>query len=694
MNIVDLQNQRVRFGFERKTGSLIVMENRATGRNYLTDPARGRLFRILCPNPHWSSRYADSQDAPAPSFSKTDGRLTIRYPSLRAKDGPVNIAATVTVELPDDQPEALFQLEIVNRGKERTHDIRFPWIAGWKGFAGPGQDRAHAGIVPIDPYPGDPRCMPTTFTGNHRRSFCSYADAMLLPFVDLSGGGQGLSYICYQNPPRIGGVAFENLDRNLFALCWSFAWAHFPFVKTGESWRSPWIGVGVHRGDWKATADRFRKWLDTWWRPALRRPRMLQKRIGMQIIELRQFDGGPLHRHRDLPRIAADGRRYGVRDLCIFDPLTSLYMHPGRAGRFWKEFDPSQSLNDLRRGLRRVRKQGTHTSLLVNYRLFNANTNAFRHRVADIGMRSLYGSPQCWDYTHCSAHHSRATGNQFLSREGYIMCPRSNHLRSLARRITRQTIDLGFDSIFIDMTYETLACFADHHGHAAPDDTLGAWKEIIQRITASVHRKKADSYVFGENAEISVMQHLDLNFNWFWGVYSPEIIRYTLPEVALVWPVDRQAFVLNRAFIMGFLIGLSTGEVEETLADHPEWGRRVAQLGRLKKRCARYLVEGRFQDRIGLESEHAAAFVHEAPDGIAVTVADAEPKNNRDRTITLTVDPRRLGRRATGSGTLHRPDGRREAGGEWLKDGRVRLKMKLPALEVAIWTIPCAKRKT
>jgi len=58
-----LENGLVRFAFDRTTGSIAGTTDRTTGQQHIGDPARGRLFRVVCPGELWMSRYADSHQA-------------------------------------------------------------------------------------------------------------------------------------------------------------------------------------------------------------------------------------------------------------------------------------------------------------------------------------------------------------------------------------------------------------------------------------------------------------------------------------------------------------------------------------------------------------------------------------------------------------------------------------------------------
>ncbi|MFH1007461.1 MAG: DUF6259 domain-containing protein [Candidatus Latescibacterota bacterium] len=679
MSIISLENGLVRFVFDKQTGSLMEMDDLATGRRNVADSAHGRFFRVVCPSEIWMSRHADSHEADPPEIASEPGRLTIRYPALRAMDGPMPISATVTVELPPGKSEARFGIEIANGCADRVHEVRFPWLAVWTRT----DDKALWGTCPAKPYPSDPETFAYNLMGSHRRSFNNYA-GMMLPFFDLSGEDGGISYICYQERPSLGGVSIENLDPEPNGFLGSFSWVHFPFIPPGETWRSPVIGIGVHSGDWHATADRFREWMDGWWK-APQAPKRLRESIGFQTIQIRTFDGVPIHRFEDIPKLAADGMKYGVSDLCIWDPIAGVYLRPDD-GDFWEEFDPSQSIDDLRAGLAEARRTGCNVSTLVNYRLIRGNSSLYRKIGDDQVQRTSYGSPVIEDWSTCTARHvSFNTG--YLGREGRVLCQRSPGFRERAMAITKATMELGFTSLFIDQAFDCNPCFAEHHGHVSPSDTYEAAVEWSAEAARMVRSRDLEAYVIGENCDVFQSQEINVSWYWGWSAAASQVMRYTIPEAMLCWVIDHQPVELNRAFAQGFLVAFTTSMAEQSLEVYPEFGARVAQLAKLRKQTADFIAHGRFRDNVGLQVKDVIAYVYTSPQGLGVTVAETE---NRARRACVVLDPTVLGRGNPQRGTLCRQDGSTSPAGRVLPDGRIELELELPALEVAVWTVPCA----
>jgi hypothetical protein len=333
--------------------------------------------------------------------------------------------------------------------------------------------------------------------------------------------------------------------------------------------------------------------------------------------------------------------------------------------------------------LRAAKALGVNVSPLVNFRLICRNSEVYRRLSEDLVQRGIYGTPMTEEWSHYRYNFANF-GPVYLVRDGRALCLRSEAVRSRSLDIVRQTLDLGFTSLFIDQPFDSNPCFAGHHQHRSPDDTHEAVVEWCGQAGALVRARNAAAYTIGENTDVFGMAEIDLSFCWVQP--APEVIRYTLPEALQCWVVDRQPEILNRGFALGFLLALTTHELTQTLTEYPSLGRRVAQLARLKKRCAEFIVDGKFRDQTGLKIENAIAYVYDAPCGLAVIIADVD---NKSRRVQLTLDPKKLGKGEIGPSTLHHQNGSRARAGHRLRDGRVRLETKLSPLEVAVWTIPC-----
>ena len=131
-------------------------------------------------------------------------------------------------------------------------------------------------------------------------------------------------------------------------------------------------------------------------------------------------------------------------------------------------------------------------------------------------------------------------------------------------------------------------------------------------------------------------------------------------------------------------MAFTSGKLEKTLDDYPEFGRRVAQLKALRVQCADFVAEGRFCDKLGLEVKNTLAYVYESPKGVGIVMADTQ---NKTQKVRMVLNPARVGHGQAKPGMLYRQDGSSSPAGKIRSDGRLCLEFTLPALEVAIWGV-------
>jgi hypothetical protein len=678
--MVLLENDIVLFGFDSTSGRLVKMLDKRSGREHIHRDDGGRLFRVVCPSATWLSRYADA-DASAPPVATLDvDRLTLHYDRLQAADGPLNVAVTVDVHLPDGAEEARFGLTVQNNGPDVIHEVRYPWIGGWESYGGPGEDRALIGCHPIDPHSAEGTDLSYNIGGANRRNFYSLVYTML-PFADISGPGAGISYICYSKSPIFGGFVTEHLDQNPDVTNWSLSWVSSPFLQPGETWTSVEIGIGVHSGDWHTTADRYREFMDTWWTGSQASARVRES-IGFQVLMARSFDGLSIAPFSDLPRIAESGKKYGVEDLCVWDSTAALYLRPDD-GTFWEQYDPEQTLDDLREGITAAGQTGVNVSTLVNYRLIRENSSIYREIGDAMVQMGIHGSPINEDWSNISSSHA-SFRTDYLTRQGRVLCQKSEQFREMARSITDQTMQLGFTSLFIDQTFDLNPCFADNHGHMSPNDTPQAVIDWVSEVTERVRQVSPETYLIGENVDVFCLQYIDVNWVWNWESIAPEVMRYTIPESVICWVVDRQPRVLNRAFALGSFMALTTAELTGTLDEYPEYAEHVKSLAELRHKTADFIAHGRFRDTIGLESDGATTYIYKSDAGLAVVIANTE---DRKVDTHIAVDASALGSSVGPEGTLFRSDGTQQSVKAQDDGNGYGLDVSLPPYGVAIWAL-------
>jgi len=458
-----------------------------------------------------------------------------------------------------------------------------------------------------------------------RRGACQ-----LLPLMDWSDERGGLSYIKYEQHPSPHNLVYENPLHNREEVCVTWAWASYVFVEPGQTWTSCEFGVGVHQGDWHATADRFRHWLQGWWKPCDTPPAVREK-IGLFHIQTHGFSGEPYHEFSEMPAVARDAMKYGVRDLMIWDNTASVYYRPDR-GDFW-EMPPARR-RELKQALAAVRKLGCSVTSFVNWRLL-AERNRTWKELAPLAQKSIFGV-DVFGFP-CGTMDG---GNQ--RDPGYEMgthaaCCGADGYLPYARRILKRTMDLGFDVISMDQGSEWNYCLSREHGHASPWEAWARTYDWYAEATRTTRNRNHHAYTLAEIPDLYNTQRIDVWWKWLWGWQNPwnnhPMLRYVLPSaIPCVCIEENQRDVLAQAFAMGCFMAIAVRDMTGRLSEAPELAAQVKRLACLRKATAPFVSHGQFLDNRGLTVDGGRGYVFSSARGFAVTLA-----NDRSKKASLQV---------------------------------------------------------
>lgn len=672
-----LSNGLIKFDFDDATGSLCQIRDLKTGKEYLQDPRGYRLVKLIAPTAEYSTRPLYSHLAGAPRMQKKGDTLTISFPQVNDGGKATGISMRVKVRLPSGSPEAIFTLELRNDGPDMAQEVWFPWVGGHKIKSGDKLEKITAGRFQLSNFPGSFPTMRTHTFGRHHQRL-GFAGVCLLPMMDMSGPDGGLSYIRYENKPGYNALVFENESNDYVNACMSWAWASRPFLKTGQSWTSAEFGVGVHQGDWHATADRLRRYMEKWWKPSGMHP-SLREKIGLYHVQFRGFNGEHYNEFEALPDMARDCLKYGVSDICMWDVAAQVYLRPDRGG-FW-EMAPER-LTALKRALAECRELGCLVGPWVNFRLITEYTRIWKE-LEPYAVQSVYGKP-IMDNWPCSMNHA-VYQNALIEQAGHCLCQGSDGFRKFAFDLVERTMGLGFATLYIDQAAEWNSCMAKNHGHKTPDEAIVKTYAWFGEATRRVRELCQESYTVGELPDLYNTQSIDLWWDWGWRNTGSNVFRYLIPETMACWCIDEnERDVLSKAFAMGHFLAIATRDMTGRLSDEPTLARHIARLAKLRKATAPFVSHGRFLDNRGLSVENEDAYVFSSDAGLAVTMANGSATR---KMLKVTLKPEEAGSVPVGKGLLHIegaepvPISPTRRGGNWS------VEVKVPAYGAAIWTI-------
>jgi len=677
---IALDNGIIRLEFDKLTGNLVQLIDVGLWKKLLRDPRGNRLLKLVCSTTEIGSLAICSHESDQPRINQRDDRLEFFYPQLLENGNQTDISAKVTIRLPPSSWEATFTLELQNNGPILIHEVHFPWIGGWSGFAGPGVDQITVSTTRLAPYEAFPTMRAHSFKRHHMRRFIG-SEFKQAPLFDISGGGTGISYNLYTRVPRYAGLVIEDLSPDYQQTCLSWAWVSYPFLGSGDRWVSPEVGMGVHRGDWHETADRLRRSMQKWWLPPST-PQRLRESMAIHHIQFTGHDGEFYHNFSEIPAIASDCMRYGVNDLCVWDQQAQLYVRHKEDNGWW-DYSPEKK-EALIQGVADARKLGCHVTAWLDYMYFTERSSLFGEFKDEV-LRSFYGKPLTQPYSRIGMEHANYL-DETLEKGAHILCDCSPKFQQVAYELTKQTLSFGFEGIFIDGATAWRLCHAKNHEHQSPDDTLEGCVRWIAEVSRMVKEHYPQGYLIGEGVDSFNNQTLDMYMSWWQPGDHTEVLQYVWPEILLSWGVDQNdRDVIPEIFIKNQILSTMTSNLDGCLSEHPEFAMHVARLARLRQDTKEFIAYGSFQDNKGLSIEGGIGHTYISEKGLAVAIGNPSLQGSR---IRIQFSPEALGYEPNLEGLLY-VEGIKPAriiADE--KDGTLEMDLVLPAYGSGVWCLP------
>lgn len=397
--------------------------------------------------------------------------------------------------------------------------------------------------------------------------------------------------------------------------------------------------IAPYRGTWHVAADRYRAWVDTWWR---RRPvpAWVRRSHGWQRLILRHQNGQILFRYDDLPRIHADGARAGLDTLFMFG------WWPGGMDRMYPHYEPDAELGGeqaLREGVERFQRQlGGHVICYASGRLADRAAPWYRQHGPALAVKRRSGIEVGDAYLFSNAAtYDRLHGSTELT----PICQACRPWAGLLHGLVDRAADLGCRAVFFDQlgTLEH-PCHDPAHGHAVPYLHQAADKRVLLDALQAHSRARHPDMALGiEIPSDCTAQYAD----FVHGVYLQsdiaredyrasgrrpattgfiELWRYLFPEVAISdRDIRDDEDLLRRANLVVLRGLLSDAEIHRcraTIAACPAYQEHLGRLNALRDRLSAWLVDGDYRDATGFDLDgDAEARLFRAGDGSVAVVA-------------------------------------------------------------------------
>jgi len=593
-------------GHELSSGPNRLVVDRDTGRiRSLTGGGRALIvdddgslgpFRLHVPLPDFEGHMIEGH-ATKPVITETSDGISLRYPSILGKRGPMDLHAEYTITAVGDGSFEL-QLTLRNNSEFTLPQVFFPWIGGFVRVDGD-DDQVTFGNGSFNPWKRwrqrSPREKVQFFKYQQRphyvvQPFYPYEESGrgsgLMKWLDIGGQSMGTSLYSKDTGAKaqfmlISAAGYGTSTTDL-------AWFFYPFVKPrGGEWTSPVYVLSPHEGDWHQGVLKFKEFTDPAFTPVDSSP-ALDETVGSQTlwISWHYQDWQDLrYRFEDIPAIAAEARQAGFRHMMLSRATALDFCLPHVVRT------PLGTDRELKAAIEKSRKLGVEIPLFVTCRIIRPDTIPEDQDKNEWWFMNEAGLPYPSNWTYDPHMIPTMPINQLGSRAGFVICAGSKRWREAYwNNLDRIGEKWGVHGLLFDIScaVEWGLCFNPLHGHR-PDEEVECLREVLSKTRSLLQERHGeDALLIGEGQWDVATQWLDYTWDWdpLSGPWTESFAPFHMafPRARRCCKTADDKALINRIFVSGYLIDLYLEEGGGRLGDYPELSAYFASLARFKKR--------------------------------------------------------------------------------------------------------------
>jgi hypothetical protein len=602
-----------------RNGNLEGVRWKAPQVELIGEPRLGENFRLLLPQPGYEANYFNSSNQDVSRFEVRPDGVTLVYDSLRNAREKLDVTVRYHIRAVAGRLE--FAIEVENRTELPLAEVYYGILGGQQGIGNRLETESLVPGLNVNLAPAlFTRFQPGGYGGGnlgvrHSVSSFTYPGAMTMSWIEIfnRAANLGLYYADHDPETRYSGLHLELRPFNKTAVIgdnWPTAadvpsgepigltmgWLKFPYTKKGIFRAGP-VVVQVHAGDWHAGSVLYRAWFDQHFL-VRRTPSWLRQEMAWQSVIISNSEDQVLYRFKDLPRLAADARKYGVTTFEI------LGWDIGGIDRGYPQYRPDPRLGsaeELRDALAEIKRMGVHPLLFANIQFADTATALFKEKLRQFAVQGrwaedlpLFG----WGEGTISARMDLTRSNMTL------ISPAHPEVRKLLADQFVDLVKLGAAGLQLDKTCVASMDF-NPRLPVAPDRSmtaglLAAFQDILTRCRAVDRSFALASEIWWDRAfplvDVSYVRMNEIDMN------SPAL-RYTFPEwTSTIFAENPGDFnVMNNGMRYGLVWAMAPRHYNDSL-DEPvtrPLAEYVKELIRMRARYKQVLFHGRFRDTIG-----------------------------------------------------------------------------------------------
>jgi hypothetical protein len=625
-----------------KSGDLIGVRWRNPDLEVIGEPQLGENFRIVLPQQGYEGNYFNSRDQKVSRVEVTPNGVLCTYDSLRNARETVPLAVRYRIQIAGEQIH--FSIEVDNPTDRKISEVMYGIVGGQQGIANRMDTES---LVPS----WTANLAPGLFSRFHGGGYgggnlgirydagaFTYPGTMQMGWMDVYNPKAGLGYY-YANQDVETRLTLLEVELRPFSRSASVqdswptradaqgepigittGWVNFPYVNHGTFRAGP-VALQVHNGDWHAASKIYRGWFDQHFKID-RPPDWLRKENAWQSIILSNSEDVVVHRFDELPKLAADAKKYGITTFEI------LGWDMGGIDRGYPQYRPNPRLGtpeEFKKALADIRALGVHPLIFSNVQFADTATPLFRDYLKQFAVEGRWAP----DLQLLGWGEGTISARSGLTRSYMtLVSPAHPEYRKFLIDQYLELVREGADGFQFDKTNSLAELDFNPHLPVSPDKSLPQGLiETFQELIPAARAINPNFSIASEAWFDRLLPYIDVTYMRMGTVdMDSTAFRYTFPEwTATIFgesPGDINP--MNNGMRYGLVWDLAPRHYNDS-ADEPltrPLAEYVSDLIRIRKEFGDLLFFGRFNDMLG-------ATVQGGPD-IRYSVFKSMDADNKD----------------------------------------------------------------
>lgn len=583
------------------------------------EPRLGENFRILLPRPGYEADYFYSREQKVSRIDASPDGVVCTYDSLHNNRETVPVSVRYRIQVAGGQ--VLFSIQVDNPTERKLAEVMYGIIGGQQGIGNrlDTQSMVPGGFSNLSPVLFS-RFRPGFGGGNfgipYDATSFTYPGSMSMGWMDIYNQKAGIGYY-YGNQDPVTRLMLLTVELRPYSkgsdikdnwpskaelppgepVGLTMGWVNMPYLSKG-TFRSGPVALQVHQGDWHQASHIYRSWFDRYF-TVQRPPDWLRKENAWQSIILSNGEDVVVHRFDELPKLAADAKKYGITTFEI------LGWNVGGIDRGYPQYQPDPRLGtaeEFRKALGEIRAMGVHPLIFANVDVADTATPLFQNKLKQYAVDGQWAPDWLvlgWGEGTISARAGLTPSNMTL------VSPAHPEFRKMLMDQYLQLVRDGADGFQLDKSNGSSMLDFNKQLPVSPDQSLvpgilDTFKELLPAARA-IH---PDFSLAGEVWFDRSLPYVDVSYMRMGSIdVGSPVLKYTFPEwTSTIFGETPGDFnQMNNGMRYGLVWDLAPRHYNESV-DEPltrPLARYVSELIRIRKEYSDLLFFGRFNDTMG-----------------------------------------------------------------------------------------------